>query len=105
MNEYEIRDEEESEKIGKELEDYVNSTLSTKQKYLSDYIVNRMHRYLQGELFRLFLHIIRKWAETENYDARNEFAVKESRYIMKCLDESDPKDINSLPVYKSKWGF
>jgi len=38
--------------------------------------VNRSHRYLQGEFWSTMLKVIKKYGESEYFDARNEFAVK-----------------------------
>ena len=47
-------------------------------------VVHKTHRYLQQEIFRLFLKCIKGWAESYDkgrYDPRNEWTCKMSKEI------------------------
>jgi len=43
------------------------------------------HRTLQQQVFKVMLACIEAWAQTDQYDLRNEFTVKKSREIMELL--------------------
>lgn len=50
-------------------------------------VVYRTHRTLQQKIFGIICKLIREWAMTEHFDARNEFTVLTSRKLAKVLDE------------------
>lgn len=67
----------------KVLSDYVNGGNTRPGEFVKEITV-RTHRYLQNELFKEFIAVIRGWAQAYNnglYDQRNEFAVKASKVI------------------------
>lgn len=69
--------------IGAVMEYLVNGAICSKRKVAER--MARSHRYLQGELFKLFIeyaNILAKNYESGKYDARNESACKNAKTIM-----------------------
>lgn len=64
------------------MEDYVNYNHNF--TFFSKGVMN-WHRFLQGELYKLFYNICLEWSKCENYDIRNKAAVENSKKIIKLL--------------------
>jgi len=62
--------------------------------------LQRSHRYLQGEFWGAMLKIIKKYGETEYFDARNEWAVKMCARM--AMAGEDPKTEEILKKYIEK---
>jgi hypothetical protein len=92
------RRDESLEKLVNDLSQYANcfGRQSDNQKVAA--MITAEHRYLQQEIFALFLQTIKYWAddcddsESGNgvfYDARNEYTVKTCSEIVKHLREKN----------------
>jgi phosphoglycerol transferase MdoB-like AlkP superfamily enzyme len=81
---YEEQRKEEAQKVVSLLSKYVNN-LGHSDKIFVNEVMNE-HRTLQQQMFNVFMACISEWAkcyESDRYDQRNEFAVKQSNKIMK----------------------
>ena len=75
------------EKMAEQFSDFVNVSTHDKEEFAD--AVTRQHRYLQQEMFNAMLKCIEGWAklgEIGHYDARNEYAVKASRAMIRGLE-------------------
>lgn len=78
-------DRVEGKVIAKNLSDLVNGGSRNSKDDFVD-VVTSEHRYLQEEMFELFLKCMEVWSknyEDNKYDARNKFACQVSNRIMK----------------------
>lgn len=87
--EYNLYDDGEGKKdvlIGAVMEHLVNGVISSKRDVAER--MARSHRYLQNELFHLFIeyaNILAKNYENGRYDGRNESACKNAKTIMDTI--------------------
>lgn len=86
LNEWEIQEKREAEKIVMELSRHVNNMSHRSEHFVK--AVMGEHRTLQQSIFSLFLACVEEWSKTpENrYDLRNQYTVQTSRKIMECLE-------------------
>jgi hypothetical protein len=67
---------------------FVNITTHDKEGFAA--AVATEHRFLQEEMFECMLACMENWAKAEEtgvYDARNQYAVKASKIMIKALKE------------------
>ncbi len=82
---YRYESDERARAAAKTLSSWVNcfghSTDAFVQQIMSE------HRTLQQQMFEVFLACIKAWAESEQYDLRNEYTVMKSKEIMNVLQD------------------
>lgn len=87
LGRYAQRDDETSdETIGRIFENMVNGAITSKEK-VADRMA-RSHRYLQQELFLLFMEYVKKLSEAYEkgiYDGRNEYSCRKANELMESL--------------------
>lgn len=83
-----IRDGEGNEELfARTFGNFVNGKISNYAKVGKK--MAQEHRYLQQEMFKVCLAYIKQLADSFSFDARNESAVKTSRYIVEKLKEEN----------------
>lgn len=78
------------QQIAEKLSAFVN--ISTHDKDGFAVAVTNEHRFLQEEMFECMLKCMENWAKADDtgaYDARNQYAVKASKIMIKALKEND----------------
>ena len=75
--------EEIAEGLANELIDFVNTFGQCYEVFAKT--ICKSHRYLQGEVFLLMIEVIREMSKNE-YDERNEYAVRKCKEIVSLLD-------------------
>lgn len=71
------------EDMARLLDEWANANRNTEEvAKFADTIVNRTHRTLQQSIMGAFVACIEKWAETPNFDLRNEATVKLAKKLV-----------------------
>lgn len=82
-------EKEKGRKLGQEMEDFLNTfTDDVRINSFLDYMTKNAHRTLQQKYFGLVLKSIRKFADLQNFDGRNEYAVKTAKKMEKFMNEN-----------------
>lgn len=79
------------EMMAKELDTFVN-LMGHDYKGFVDQVCHRTHRYLQQEIFQLFLGCIGEWAKCADegiYDGRNEWTCKMSARMQAIITKGN----------------
>lgn len=90
----------------------LTDTLNTMGNDIQEAVINGFldglkysHRYLQGEFWGAMLKIIKKYGETEHFDARNEWAVNMCRRMAMAGEDPRTKELLEKFVENRRLGI
>lgn len=79
--------EETIKQVTKDISDMVNNmSFSQEEREQFAEEIMKDHRTLQQSTMRLFYTVIKAWAESDNYDARNEATILACKEIVETLE-------------------